>query len=120
MRQEKHSWISALSGVAIGLLLLGFSDTARAQTVTLTGTGVVNNTINVTVQHGSVSTVQAVNVATSEGSTPVNSTVNVQVNSAASSWLQIQEAPGGNSNLGTPVTLHITVAAVVDLRRVLS
>jgi uncharacterized protein (TIGR03437 family) len=111
MRQEKYSWISALSGVAIGLLLLGFSDTARAQTVTLSGTGVVNNTLNVSVQHGSVSPVQAVNVATEEGSSPVNSTVNVQVNSAASSWLQIQEAPGGNSNLGTPVTLHITVNA---------
>jgi uncharacterized protein (TIGR03437 family) len=110
MSKQKYNWISALSGISIGLLFLGFSDTARAQLVTLSGTGVTNNTLAVTVQHGSVSAVQVVNVATTESGTPVNSTVNVQVGSS-SPWLHIQEAPGGNGSVNTPSALHITVDA---------
>ena len=110
MSKQKYSWISALSGISIGLLSLGFSDTARAQLVTLSGTGVTNNTLSVTVQHGSVSAVQVVNVATTESGNPVNSTVNVQVG-ASSPWLHIQEAPGGNGSVNTPSALHITVDA---------
>ena len=100
MRPQKQRWIPAVSGVAIGLLFLGFSDTARAQTVTLSGTGVVNNTLSVSVLHGSLSPVQVVNVATTESGTPVNSTVTVQVNSAGG-WLQVAQVPSGASNIGT-------------------
>jgi len=110
MRPQKFSWISALSGVGIGLLSLGFSDTARAQTVTLSGTGVVNNTLAISVLHGSVSSTQTVNVATTESGTPVDSTVNVQVSSSGG-WLQVAQAPSGSSSIGTPVALQITVNA---------
>jgi uncharacterized protein (TIGR03437 family) len=88
------------------ILMLGFSDTARAQTVTLSGTGITNNTLNLSVQQGGVSPVQAVQVTTSADP----STVNVQV-SASSPWIQVQEAPGGTNNINTPVTLHVKVVA---------
>lgn len=109
MTQQKGGWIS-LSGIAIGLLFLGFSDTARAQSVTLSGTNVTNNTLAVSVQHGSMSAVQVVGVATTENGNAVNSTVNVQVG-ASSPWLKVQEAPGGNGSVNTPTSLHITVDA---------
>jgi uncharacterized protein (TIGR03437 family) len=114
MRQQKYRRISVLSGVAASLLFLGFSDTARAQSVTLSGPGITNNIFDVTVQHGGVSPVEPVTVSTSEGGNPINSTVNVQVSQAAVSWLQIAEAPTGNTDIGTSsgqVVLHLTVNA---------
>ena len=106
MIRNKYQLMTGLSGVFCGLVFLGFSDTARAQSVTLSGATVTNNTINFTVQHGSVSAAQVVHVSTS--SDP--STVNVQVG-ASSPWIHITEASTGQNNLSTPVDLHITVDA---------
>ena len=114
MSQQKYGRISVLSGVAAGLLCLGFSDTARAQSVTLSGPGITNNIFDVTVQHGGVSPVEPVTVSTSEGGNPINTTLNVQVSQAAAAWLQIAEAPTGNTDIGTSngqVVLHLTVNA---------
>ena len=111
MSQQKYGWIPALSGVALGLLFLGISDTAQAQTVTLSGTGITNNVLNVTVAHGGISPVIPITVSTTEGSTPTSATVNVQTSVP---YLQLQEAPSGNSDVGTPggsVVLHLTVNA---------
>ncbi len=108
MSQQKYRWIPALSGVAIGLLFLGVSDTARAQTVTLTGSNITNNTLNVTVQQGGVSAGQPVTVAVTEGGTSIQSNVNVQASSTGN-WLQVQGST--NLDVGTPVTLLITVNA---------
>ncbi len=112
MNRRKSKFIGVLSGLFCGFILLGSSDTARAQTVTLTGvdpTTLTNgNTLNVTVKQGGVSAVQNVEVTTSEGLTQVNSEVNVQVNPAGT-WLQVAQAPLGLAKINTTATLQITV-----------
>ena len=112
MNRRKSQLIGALTGAFFGFLLLGSSDTVRAQTVTLTGvdptTLTGGNTLNVTVKQGGVSAVQNVQVTTNEGITQVQSTVNLSVNPAGS-WLQVAQAPGGTGSVNTQATLQITV-----------
>lgn len=114
IRQRNYPHIAAISGLFFGILLLGSLDTARAQTVTLSGTNgttlAANNTLNVTVQQGGISTQQQVMITTNESGQPVESSVTVQVNQNAP-WLQVAQAPQGIATLNTPVTLLITVNA---------
>ena len=108
--ENKNTRWTALSVGLLGLLLVGFSDTAQAQSVTLSGTGITANALSITVQHGGVSPTQVVHVATSDDP---SGSVSVVI-SATSPWIHILEAPTGNNNINTTSTgldLHLYVDA---------
>ncbi|HLX42808.1 MAG TPA: hypothetical protein VKR43_05215 [Bryobacteraceae bacterium] len=107
MTRQNRKWI-ALPGMLLCLLLLGFSDTARAQTVTLSGTNVSNNVLSFpNVTGGAVSSPQTVHVST----TSDPSTVIIQINNQ-NPWLQIDHTGSVNTDIGG-LDLHVTINASV-------
>lgn len=99
MSKTKRQQVAVLSGALLGILILGSSDTAKAQSVTLSGNGITNNTLNVTVQQGAVSPVETVNIATSDDPTTLNFEV-----SSSTPWITIQGSAGGAGSVNTPVS----------------
>lgn len=109
MGKTKSQRISILSGAFLGILLLGCSDTAKAQTVTISGQGITNNTLNVTVQQGAISAVQIVNVATTVDPT----TLDYQV-SSTTPWVQIQGSNSGAGFVNTPASGGVNLSLQVN------
>jgi uncharacterized protein (TIGR03437 family) len=101
MRGENERRIAPW-GLFLCLVVLGFSDTARAQSITLSANALTFGNV----QGGSASQSQTVHVSTS--SDP--STVIVQVSGFAP-WIKIAEAYNGSNSLNTPVDLHVSVDA---------
>src|SRR6266404_149968 len=91
--------IIALFGSFLTLLVLGFSDTAQAQTVTLTP-----SVLNFNVASGQTSPAQTVHVTTSNDPT----TVIVQV-SGSSPWVHVDQTV-----VNTPADLHVTVSGLTQ------
>jgi hypothetical protein len=95
-------------GLFVSLMVLGFSDTASAQTVTISGQNISNNILSFpNVTGGSVSAPQTVHVTTSADP----STVIVQINSQ-DPWIQVDHAGSVNTSTNG-LDLHVTINAGV-------